>query len=192
MTKNPEYHSAPKASLERLVQVLAAYGAEPARWPAEERVELVAIASEYPDARMRSAAQLDTVLDALPAVGISADLTQKVIAAVPPSTVMVPVIKPTLTEWLADLWSWEPAWRPAAALASVVLIGIALGVVSQPPAQDHPAIDKVVEIEIVWETDFDFTDDELVIGYASDVEFTWDIGFDPAGIEMASFVVGNM
>lgn len=54
------------SDLTRLERVLEAYGAEPARWPAEERARLEALLAESPRARdlRDAAARLDAWLDA--------------------------------------------------------------------------------------------------------------------------------
>ena len=49
---------------ERFFQILEAYGADPARWPADERAEAEAFALDHPDL-MADAAQSERDLDAL-------------------------------------------------------------------------------------------------------------------------------
>ena len=51
--------------MKRLEQVLESYGADPGRWPAEERSGLESLLAESPDARALrdDAARLDSILD---------------------------------------------------------------------------------------------------------------------------------
>lgn len=69
--------------LERLRDVLDAYGAELERWPAAERDALSAVLARSAAARRlrEDAARLDAALDALPAVLPSPDLEARILAA---------------------------------------------------------------------------------------------------------------
>ena len=55
----------PGVDLARLKQLLAAYGADPARWPESERTEARNLLAGSPEARqeLREAAGLDALLD---------------------------------------------------------------------------------------------------------------------------------
>jgi len=73
-------------TLERLNEILDAYGADPERWPAEERQRALAFLTRSAEARARldAAAHLDHVLDALPAPPPpSLDLESRITAMAP-------------------------------------------------------------------------------------------------------------
>ena len=76
-------------SLIRLTELLDAYGADPARWPLEDRVaasDLLARSSEA-KALARRAAEIDEALDAtpltLPSTGESSVLASRILASLP-------------------------------------------------------------------------------------------------------------
>lgn len=70
-------------NLDRLRDVLDAYGGEPERWPVAERATLEALVEQSADARRLrdDARQLDAVLDALPAAAPSVGLEERIVAA---------------------------------------------------------------------------------------------------------------
>ncbi len=72
-------------SLERLRALLDAYGANPDRWPPEERATALALLEQSPEAqRWRDAsAHLDALLDQAPGYEASADLIDRILAAAP-------------------------------------------------------------------------------------------------------------
>jgi hypothetical protein len=72
-------------TLERLRQILDAYGASPERWPAAERDAALALLDSTPEARAARnvAARLDAALDLAPAADASDELTARVLAELP-------------------------------------------------------------------------------------------------------------
>ena len=72
-------------SLERLRALLDAYGANPDRWPPEEREAGRALLAQSPEARRRrdASAQLDAILDLAPTPEASPTLIESIVAAVP-------------------------------------------------------------------------------------------------------------
>ena len=72
-------------TMERLQQLLDAYGAAPERWPHAERAaaERLVAQSDAARARWEEAAEVDRLLDALPADSPSPALTARVLAAAP-------------------------------------------------------------------------------------------------------------
>lgn len=107
----------------RFEAILAAYGADPKRWPQDERAAAEAFAAEAPeivqDARTTDAL-LDLDRDAAPA---SLPLIRALIAAAP---------KPVVS------------WRAAAALAACAVLGLAAGYSSGRLAPDPGAAEAVL------------------------------------------------
>lgn len=127
--------------MERLEQVLAAFGSDPARWPADDRARLAAVISESAAARQRvaEAAALDQVLDAggarAPAASearvrdrLFAALDEEQTSAVPSATV-VPFHRPAAAAVRTARPAVAPrgAWREAMLLAAALLLGVFAG-----------------------------------------------------------------
>ena len=72
-------------TLVRLCAILDAYGADPARWPADERDAALRLVARSPEARRHrdAAAILDDALDAGPTEAASPALAARVLAAAP-------------------------------------------------------------------------------------------------------------
>ena len=85
-------------TLERLGELLDAYGADPERWPPEERdAALVLLAQSAPAQHRREAnAQLDTILDLAPAHAASPALRERILAAAPePASAETAAVEPS-------------------------------------------------------------------------------------------------
>lgn len=118
-------------TFERLIEILDTYGADPARWPADERAAARAFAAK--DARaadaLTEARRLDELLDTYdPGADASAarvrNALEKAIPHVPSATA------------IPFLAAWSP-WQRGAALAAVLMFGVATGMVTSavsPPA----------------------------------------------------------
>jgi hypothetical protein len=123
--------------LNRLKEVMDAYGAEPARWPADERAGAQALLRRSPEARalQDEARRLDRALDLMPGIGPSSALTDRILA-------QAPAPRGAWAIWRI-VWPFERPWRPVAAWASAAALGLVLGVVSPPAglfAQDGTQI----------------------------------------------------
>jgi hypothetical protein len=77
--------AAARMTLDRLRQVLDAYGASQERWPADERATVARLLSDSPEARTLrdDAARLDALLDLVPARQPSAALVARALAGAP-------------------------------------------------------------------------------------------------------------
>jgi len=87
-TRQPDGPRASRTvSLERLGELLDAYGAAPERWPEAERAAAEDLVRRSPDARarMEQATALDRLLDAVPVVEPSPALVAQVLGAAPRS-----------------------------------------------------------------------------------------------------------
>ncbi len=107
--------------LARLAAILDAYGADPRRWPQDERAAALALLADSPEARALcdAAEALDTLLDAPVPPAPSPELRAAILAAAQ---------RPSFRQLLADLWPFGPAWQPASAFAAAVLLGVAIGI----------------------------------------------------------------
>ena len=110
-------------TLDRLKEIVGAYGADPARWPATERVAAQDLLERSAAARRLrdEAAALDRILDQAPQAASSALLAARILRSQP---------QPRRTDarsLFTELWPDGPAWRPAAALAASMVLGLAVG-----------------------------------------------------------------
>lgn len=144
-------------TLARLREILAAYGASPRRWPADERdgAETLLASSLKAREAVTEAARLDHVLDHDPACAPSPELAARIHRY--DITRPAPGVFLRLGGWLNDSYR-AVAFRPVALPAAVVLatlvglaIGLALprfGAVAPPQAvvvaDAEPAIDDEV------------------------------------------------
>jgi hypothetical protein len=115
-----------KLTLNRFKKILAAYGADPARWPDAEREDAVRFARDNAAARqlLLDAQQLDDALDhmAAPAPGLDAARLAAAVMETPqatPRSGSEPV-------WAVPWWQWFD-WPKLAGLAVMGLLGIAVG-----------------------------------------------------------------
>lgn len=107
---------------ERALELLAAYGADPMRWPAAERTAAQALlaVTESPrlQAALAEAEALDQALDGLSAPVLSEAARQRLTCEA----------RPGLRGKLRGFLGWQGSlWRPAGALAAALLLGVALG-----------------------------------------------------------------
>ncbi len=109
----------------RLQELLDAYGAEPARWPADERATALALIQDSVEARRRftAARMFDDVLDrhapVAPPRFDAATLAARIAATPRPSR--APARAP------GALWSISFAWPNFAGLAAAAIVGFVVG-----------------------------------------------------------------
>ena len=138
------------ASLDRLKQVIEAYGGDPKRWPEAERGGLVALSAAAPEtaAAVREARALDTVLGQAPGADASRlpDLRQRILAGAgldeAPAVAGGAPVAPITMSPLRPPPRRVPMWAAAAALAASLVFGVALG------ASDfgRPAVEELAGI----------------------------------------------
>lgn len=112
-------------SLERLRALLDAYGANPDRWPPEERATAIALLEQSPQAqRWRDAsARVDALLDHAPEVEVSATLINRILVATPTPALSANRTPPPYRDLTRRVRAWRTlaAAVPLAAAAAVVL-----------------------------------------------------------------------
>ncbi len=130
--------------LERLAEIVAAYGAAPHRWPAAERqaAEALVLHSAQAAVMVKRARVLDAALDASPDAPVPAALVSRIMAARPrPIMDSIAAMNASASQVSGSLWRslvqtiWpygSPAF-PAGALVASVVLGIGLGM-SAPSA----------------------------------------------------------
>ena len=121
--------------LERVEQLIAAYGAEPARWPAGERAEAERLASGADlAAGLEAERALDAALDAYAAEAPSLALRQRILVGAP---------RPRQTR------AWRPSggfWLSGASLAAACVVGVVFGVsLGGAMAGSEAAVDRDTE-----------------------------------------------
>lgn len=123
-------------TLDRLQAMLDAYGAEPDRWPAEQRAGAVALIESSDEARamFEEAAALDGVLDRMPVPSVSPAHMRRMRHLTMPSR------RARAADVLAAVGDWlKPgsrfAWQSAVAAAAVV--GLVAGIGFSEIVLDH-------------------------------------------------------
>jgi hypothetical protein len=124
-------------TLARLRAILDAYGADPARWPAEEREAALGLLARSADARRErnAAALLDDTLDAAPRMIASPALAARVLDAAPRDRRIriervIAVAAPLAVAAGLVLWLVRPPTPPPRALSDTEIA--ALGVYDTP------------------------------------------------------------
>jgi hypothetical protein len=124
----------PALSRARLLQLLDAYGADPARWPSDQRAAAEALLASDPEAQraLREAAALDDLLDGGVALEPSAAL-RRAVAEIPLRAVGAPAAG---LPWLLSSFA-----RSALAASLVLALGVVAGAAS---ASDEPSAETAV------------------------------------------------
>ncbi len=139
-----------KITMDRLEQILDAYGANPDAWPQSEREAVEALLQSSEQARLlrRQAAELDQMLDAAESIEPSAALRQRIVDALPARAASFGQRLDRIADWL---WPFGPRWRPAVALVVAAALGIAVGTwmpseSSQTAATDTASTQEFAEL----------------------------------------------
>lgn len=113
-------------TIDRLEQILDAYGAAPQAWPAGERAAALALMERSESARQlcEQAAQLDSLLDTAADIEASSELRARVLGALPSKPMSWAARLDRVATWV---WPFGPTWRPAAALVAAAALGIGVG-----------------------------------------------------------------
>jgi len=109
---------------DRLREIIAAYGPDPARWPEDERAPAADLLARSPDvfeAEIREAEAVDQALAALPLPDLPVGLIDRVLANAPEGS-----DQSALSGRIAPAWDAFRAWLTGAALATLSA-GLAIG-----------------------------------------------------------------
>lgn len=119
--------------MERLKEIVDAWGASPSRWPAAERPAAEALVAASAEARrlVDAALHLDTLLDAAPVEPPSEALMARLMAARPrpvveaPSTAHAP--RGIWRGLIEAVWPYGSPAIPAGTLAASIMLGVMVG-----------------------------------------------------------------
>ncbi len=114
-------------NLDRFAEIVAAYGADPALWPAAERRAAEALAQASSEARrlLDQAAPLDHLLRQAAMPQPSADLAQRILARLPGQTAVRRIS--AWKEFSLAAFPFRAAWPQFAVLALALSLGIGAG-----------------------------------------------------------------
>ncbi|MBT5264794.1 MAG: hypothetical protein HOL85_08180 [Rhodospirillaceae bacterium] len=124
---------------QRLSEILAAYGADPKRWPEHEREAATALVARSHEARMAVAeeAELDASLDLVDMEAAPSWLAPKIGAVLAEEASTRPL--------LSRFWPFGTLWTPAAGLVAAALLGMVVGT-EIAPAPAEPGSDPLATI----------------------------------------------
>ena len=120
-------------SLQRLEEIVGAWGASPARWPQAERAAAEALLASSAEARrlVAAAQRLDSLLDAAPAEAPSEALMARLMAARPCPVASAPAAtRAPRRRWRAlieAVWPYGSPAIPAGTLAASIMLGVMIG-----------------------------------------------------------------
>lgn len=127
--------------LARFGEIVAAYGADPGRWPSDERAAGQRLLAGSDEARQlhADAAALDTLMNLTAAPAPSPERVAQVLAAAG---------RRRWRDGLAALWPFETIWRPASGFAMAAAVGIVLGA-----AMPETVLPDVGEIDMIGDVE---------------------------------------
>jgi hypothetical protein len=122
-------------TLERLTQLIQAYGGDPRRWPPAERAAAEALLHRSPEARYRltDARALDELLDTVVIAPAGGELRKRIYAHALPS--------PAVPSEEAHFWPFQSWWPQVAATAAAIVLGLFVGARVLPPPIDRAEIE---------------------------------------------------
>jgi hypothetical protein len=132
--------------MDRLRELLEAYGAEPGRWPAKERAAALTLLTENEEARrmQKQAAVVDGLLDRATPIAppiIDAELLVANVTANPQKTAEIVTLRP-----VARRSSGGSFWLKVTSLAAAAMIGFLVGVSQLAGFSDAPSSSSGLEL----------------------------------------------
>lgn len=137
-------------NIQRVRQIIEAYGAEPARWPAAERDQALAMVERTPElTRLREeAGHLDAALDAFaPAIAPPA-LRDRILARTAGTSQRSPSALDRFLQWLLAGTPRERILRPVMASLLPLLVGFALGAFSPANGADEVLVQNALADDV--------------------------------------------
>ncbi len=115
----------------RLAALVDAYGAEPTRWPADERSQATALirGNAQADVLLSQARSLDQALDSVVPATVPATLSSRILDGFDQIAAR-PSIRRFISVAANIVWPGAPMWQPSVALAASLIAGLVLGVMS--------------------------------------------------------------
>ncbi|MBI3784265.1 MAG: hypothetical protein HY270_12790 [Deltaproteobacteria bacterium] len=137
-------------SLERLRALLDAYGANPDRWPPQERAAALALLEQSPEAqRWRDAsARIDALLDHAPGFEVSATLIDRSLAAAPTPAPSANRTPPPYRHTTRRVWAWRIIAAAAPLAAAAVLVLWVLNKPSQTPERANVTLAEIETFDV--------------------------------------------
>lgn len=138
---------------DRILELIEAYGADPMRWPVDERAAAQTLLAASDDPRLRTslaaAKDLDTLLSTATVPAISPDARYRLYAEAAAPTAP--------SAWLRRLFDWPgPIWQPTGALAAALVLGIWVGIANPEASADIAGLaGGTVQTEVESGDDFD-------------------------------------
>jgi hypothetical protein len=116
---------------ERLLALIAAYGATPRRWPEDERASAESFIAAHPadENLLTNERTLDALLDRAESVPVSASLSARILAGFD-EVAARPSVRRLIARLSQFVWPNAPLWQPSAALAASLIAGVMLGIMS--------------------------------------------------------------
>ena len=110
----------------RFAELLDAYGADPRRWPANERAAALALAQASTEARrlLEQATATDALLAMPPSIAPSSDLAARIMAQLPAQPAS---LDQRLLGLLREISPFRILWPQLATLALALSIGVGVG-----------------------------------------------------------------
>jgi len=166
-------------TLDRLREIVEAYGAAAHRWPVAEREAALALVAANSDARalVDEALTLDLMLGAAPAPEpASAELVAGIMAARPravpvAAVASAPEPKGLFGFWkarLQEIWPYGPPAVPAGALAASIMLGVGFGFSAPTMATTLGNFALTQTASTATTTTTDVNDQLVVLAFADD------------------------
>ena len=133
---------------ERLQAIVAAYGADPRRWPDAERARAQALIAGNPDvqALLAQEAEANRILDALGPEIPSASLSARILSAF--DATHRPVPRGMVQRIRDAVWPGAPLWQPASALVFSLIVGIVVGAALPEAVDGHEMSEQATMLPI--------------------------------------------
>ena len=137
-------------SLERLRALLDAYGANPERWPPEEREAALALVEQSPQAQhwRDASARVDALLDHAPGIEVSATLIDRILAAAPTPAPSANRTPPPYRHTTRRVRAWQTLAAAVPLAAAAVVVVWVLTKPSQTPERTNVALAEIETFDV--------------------------------------------